>query len=179
MSEPILKPLLLAIIAGVGRKTEDPLIEWDEESSIFTVQVDGRDQGRFIGKEGVVFWAINAVLWYAGIRQVNSHARFALLEPKVRGEATPIPFKPNPKWERPKIKNIVELLSSNSVGKENVLGIRITETGHAKADVQIVLDPALKKSCEDPNLAEAIETIISAAGRADGCTINAKVSWGK
>lgn len=176
MPEPKLKPLLQAIISGVGRKTNNPVIEWDEAGKGFTVQVDGQDQGRFIGKNGVVFWAINAVFWYAGYRQLGGHVVFVLREPEIRSSKL-IPFKPNKNWDQARLSSLAEQLTFNTIGEENVRGILVTPMDDAEANIQIQLEPKLKSACEDPSLAEAIETIISAAGRADGCKASVKVSW--
>jgi predicted RNA-binding protein YlqC (UPF0109 family) len=171
-----LRFLLLTIIDGIGRKTEKPVIDWKPYE--YVVQVDGRDQGRMIGRKGIVFWAINTLFRYAGIKACGKAVRFTLLEPKERDNTGPLPFKPNPHWDRAKLHALLLQLLGACFSNGEVKDLKMVEPDEAEAQFQIRLDPKLKSQFDDPSLTEAIETIIGAAAKSDGCKASTQIQWG-
>lgn len=172
-----LESTLRSIVACLGRKTPEPLLQWNETEASFTIQVSARDQGRFIGKGGIVIWALKSVFWYAGLAQIKRTVDINLLEPKdPSADQRAAPFKPDPKWDRTKVSDMINQVL-NCCFKDSLMGWDISEPEPAKPKVTIHLQKYLQMPCSDPDFAEAIKTLIHAAGMANGCTIKTEVSW--
>ena len=177
MPNPKLEALLRSIIACVGRKTTDPLIQWNEETATFTIQVNARDQGRFIGKAGIVIWALKSIFWYAGLAQIMKTVDINLLEPKdPSSDQRAAPFKPNASWNRSKFTTMLERLLQTCFN-EQAPDWHLETSEPAKALVTIEINKYLRTPCSDPDLEEAIRTLVHAAGMADGCAIKTEASW--
>lgn len=175
MPNPKLESLLRAIIACVGRKTAEPVITWDDTAHCFHVQVNPQDQGRFIGKKGVVIWALKTVFWYAGMAQVTRSVDIDLLEPKDPNDRRPTPFKPNLNWNTSKIETMLNAILSVCLNEPPRYTIEKPEP--AEAMITILLNKYLQTPCSDPDLAEALKVLVHAAGMADGCSIKTEVFW--
>jgi len=176
MPNPKLEKLLRAIIACVGRKTTDPIINWDESAHCFHIQVNAQDQGRFIGKKGVVIWALKAIFWYAGLAQITHTVDIDLLEPKdPDGERRATPFKPNLNWDTAEIETMLNEILETCFKESPRYAIGKPEP--AEAAISIILNPYLKTPCSDPDLAGAIKVVVHAAGMADGCAIKTEILW--
>lgn len=172
---PKLEELLRKIIACLGPKTENPVVLWNEEDATFSIQVNARDQGRFIGKNGTAIWAIKSIFWYAGIAQIKRTVDIDLREPE-EGDRRAAPFRPNPQWNKARIGDMIEsILSSCFNGVSTQLAIQSVGPTSAVATVQ--LDKYLQTPCSDPDLAQALRTLIFAAGMADGCSIKTEIVW--
>lgn len=177
MPNPKLEALLRAIIACIGRKTTEPVIQWNEDAAAFSIQVSAHDQGRFVGKKGIVIWALKSIFWYAGLAQITRTVDINLLEPENPDkDRRAVPFRPNAKWDKARITAMIEnILSACFNG--SITGWSMTEPDHAEAEVSIHLNKYLHTPCSDPDFAEAINVLVHAAGMADGCSITTKVSW--
>jgi hypothetical protein len=91
-----LRSLLEAIALAIGRRTKVPEIEHYANDAMFTLAVDPHDQGRFIGKLGSTIWAVQTILWYAGLTQFGwSYSVWLLVPAKSGTERRPVPFKFN------------------------------------------------------------------------------------
>ena len=171
-----LETLLRSIVSCIGRKTTDPVLTWDESASCFHIQVNAQDQGRFIGKKGVVIWALKTIFWYAGLAQITRTVDIDLLEPKnPDGERRATPFKPNLQWDDKQVRNMIKEILETCF--KETPRYTLENSKPAEAEVEIKLNPYLKTPCSDPDIAEAIKVIIHAAGMADGCAIKTEVAW--
>lgn len=176
MPNPKLENLLLAIIACLGPQTASPLIEWNEEKAAFSIRVSARDQGRFIGKNGVAIWAIKAIFWYAGMAQIKRTVDLILLEPE-EGDRRTAPFRSNPNWDDEKIKKMIDAILDNCFNEASHSWILEPLPPSTESKVKIFLDKYLQKPCANPDFSEAIKTIILAAGMADGASIQTEIKW--
>lgn len=172
---PKLEKLLRSIISRLGPKTERPVVNWDEENATFSIQVNARDQGRFIGKNGTAIWAIKSIFWYAGLAQIKRTVDINLREPE-EGDRRATPFRPNPTWNKVALGEMIEEILSGCFNAVTSTWV-IKDQGEASAVVVIQLEGYLQRPCSDPDLAEALRTLIFAAGMADGCSIKTEIVW--
>lgn len=172
---PKLEQLLRAIIACLGPKTDKPVVEWDETNASFSIQVNARDQGRFIGKGGATIWAIKSIFWYAGLAQIRKTVDIQLREPE-EGDRRATPFRANPNWNRKAVSDTVNLILETCFNRPVVVW-ELREQGEAAASIEIVLPANLQGTYQDPSLAEAIKTLMFSTGMADGCSIKTEVVW--
>src|SRR6266404_6249238 len=176
-NEQKLRDLLAAIVANIGRKTPGPEIDYIPHMAVLTLRVNPHDQGRFVGKKGIVIWAINTILWYAGIANFGYTIGVKLLEPNGDGQdRRAMPFRPDPNWDRKKLGLLVDAITQNCF-HTLICPWVIEDTGEAEATVNLQLEKYLKMQCEEPNLAEAISKVIHAAGMAQGANIKTNISW--
>lgn len=171
-----LDALLRAIIACLGRNTIDPKIHWNEEEHAFTIQVDGHDQGRFIGKMGIILWAINTVFWYAGLAQIQHTVKINLLNPlNPKPGIGQMPYRPNPSWNRQIVKAMAEAILGTCFNSDPRMELRDTE--QARAAMLIKLEKYLQTPCSSPDIGEAIEKLVYAGGMVDGGSIKTEIRW--
>lgn len=173
-----LEALLRSIIACLGRNTETPTVTWDETDHAFSIQVDGKDQGRFAGKEGIIYWAINTIFWYAGMAQILHTVKVNLLDPVVRHNGVgPMPYRPNPNWNRALVTAMVEEILAACFNGNVHTSYDLKELEPAKALMNISLEKYLQTVCSNPDIGEAIERLVYAGGKVDGGSIKTQIRW--
>jgi predicted RNA-binding protein YlqC (UPF0109 family) len=171
-----LRSLLETIALSIGRCTKVPEIECFPNDAIFTLAVDPHDQGRFIGKLGSTIWAIQTILWYAGLTQFGWSYSVRLLEPEnpVK-ERRPVPFKFNPKWDRKKIENLVSQICETCL--RSYCSWSLHEIDRARLTVNLKLLQYLKINLTDPNFVDAFDTVVRVAGMSNGVQITTNPIW--
>lgn len=171
-----LRSLLETITLAIGRRTKVAEIECYPNDALFTLAVDPHDQGRFIGKLGSTIWAIQTILWYAGLTQFGWSYSVRLLEPdNPVKERRPVPFKFNPEWDRKKIEVLVRQIMDiclRSYGDWSLF-----ETSPASLIVNLKLMRYLKINLTDPSFVDAFETVLRVAGMSNGVQIKTEVTW--
>ena len=171
--------MLRTIMEAICKHPAALRIHHDEANAHITMQVDGRDQGRAVGKQGRTITAIGALLWYAGMVSTFSRRPITieLLQPTANvGKAAFGMFQAKKDWDREKIGNLVDVILSTCFGFAR--GAWVTEdTGRAAATIQIDCDKYLHTASQDPSFEEAITTIVHAAGMACGVMLDTKVEW--
>ena len=170
-----LEELIRRIICSICLKTPDPQIRYSETEAKFYVRVNTSDQGRCVGKQGRNHWAINAIMWYAGLSLKRQPVVVKLEDPMGEGFRASIPFKANPRWDKAAMADLVELILSCVFGDAGHAWV-IDETT-PEAVVRIQLDRYLKNNCVDPDIVEALQKVIHAAGMASGALLNVEVTW--
>jgi predicted RNA-binding protein YlqC (UPF0109 family) len=165
--------MLRAILASLCKYTPEPLIEFSQERQSFIIQVDGRDQGRIIGKKGTNIWALNALMWYAGTASYRYPLKLEVLEPVFRQRPPDMPYQPNPSWDIEAIKDLVRTIVEGCFGHvhHGFEVIKHRELG----DVTIKGETYLPHL--DPDIGEALKVIIRAAGLAIGANLTVYVHW--
>lgn len=174
-AEQNLEALLRSVIAGIGRKTSNPEIAYDPQDCEFTISVNPHDQGRFIGKKGIVFWGIQTLFWHAGINEAGRTAGFSLTEPdNPITDRRGIPFRADPNWDRSAIKAMLQQISELCFDGASAA---LQEGGETEATALIASKKSLQSRFSDPDLAEAARVVIKAAGMAHGCILGTRVTW--
>lgn len=160
----------------ICKKTDSPVIVWDEYRSVYTIQVKGEDQGRVIGKNGKVVWALDFLVRHSSSFLLNRTAAIEVLEPEVRvARKTNAPFKPNDKWDDKKFGKMVEATLSN-LFEEDTAHHQITKDG-SEGDVHLELEAYQYDRLEGQEFEDSLTTIIHAAGMAQGVKLDVKFSW--
>jgi predicted RNA-binding protein YlqC (UPF0109 family) len=174
--EDQLRDFLLKILSNICRKTKSPKVSQLGSILMFEVQVDAHDQGRCVGKRGAVFAAINTLMWYAGIHFAGHTVGVKLLEPEsAEGDRRPVPFMPNPQWDRIAIGNVIDQIGQACFGCKFAFVLQEENDGQAEAKVQI---PArLRTSAQEPDFEKALGIIIRAIGMMHGVSLKTSVTW--
>jgi predicted RNA-binding protein YlqC (UPF0109 family) len=171
-----LRSLLETITLAIGRRTKVPEIECYPNDALFTLSVDPHDQGRFIGKLGSTIWAIQTILWYAGLTQFGWSYSVRLLEPdNPVKERRPVPFKFNPEWDRKKIENLIGQICETCL--RSYCQWSMFETGEARLTVNLKLMQYLKINLTDPSFVDAFNTVLHQAGMSNGVHIKTETTW--
>lgn len=166
-----------SIIACLARNTREPKIQWHEDFS-FTIQVDGHDQGRMVGKQGIILWAINTVFWYAGMAQLTHTVKIELLNPENPMPGLgPSPYRLNPNWNRKLVTNMVESILSTAFKGTCLARYELHESAPAKANLIVIMEKYLQTPCSNPDIGEAIEKLVYAGGMVDGGSIKTQIRW--
>lgn len=166
--------MLREILASICKFTKEPRIEFSQETQRFTVEVDSRDQGRVIGRKGINYWAINALMHYAGLTSYGYVVGVSVLEPRVRSKVIENPFKPSLTWDESKIRGLVRTIL-DACFNQHAKDFEISNTGYAEALVTVFGEVYLPH--DDPNFAEAIDTIVHAAGMGLGVRLKTQMIW--
>ena len=177
MTKPnqILEHLLRSVVSMVGRKTDKPEIELTQEPPEFKLRVNPIDQGRFIGKNGIVIYSIQSIFWWAGAAQTGRPYGVKLL-PNDGVARAAMPFRPNKNWDRKKLRDFIELVLTVCF-KNQFPPWALTDAGDVEAILSIQLEKYLKTSMNEPNFEEAISTLIHSAGMSEGVKIKVGVTW--
>ena len=54
---------------------------WSEEDRAFLAKVDAADHGRAVGKNGLTIWAVQTLIWHAGITETGAPLAVKLVVP--------------------------------------------------------------------------------------------------
>src|SRR6266446_1135059 len=143
-----LESLLRAILGSICRHTPSPRILHAGNRALFEIQIDGRDQGRCIGKAGGHIWAIQTLFWYAGLAQLGWSYSVILLEPEVEYRGGPEPFRFRKDWDRQKIKNLTDAIILACVPGHACCIIQ--EEGETSASAQLKMQKYLQLNMAHP-----------------------------
>lgn len=168
--------MLRAIISALCKFTPNPSIGFSQERQAFIVQVDGRDQGRIIGRKGINFWAINALMWYAGTVTYRYPVRVEVLEPRQRSQTPEMPFKPDPNWSTARIHKLVHIIVTACFGTTHH-GWEVTKDPNDLSDGTVTIHGEQYLPHAEPDIAEALSVILRAAGMLLGAKLTVKVQW--
>lgn len=169
--------LLRAIVGSICKRSKDAVIRWSEAGGAWMIMnLDDRDQGRLIGRGGATFYALETMMWYAGL----SHAQKpdpVRLPPKDKNPVAPpkSPFKPNPKWDRKALGKLVDVIGDACLKKK--LPYVIEDQGDTEAIISIQMDKYLKTPMSDPDFDISLKTLIHSAAMADGASVTANILW--
>lgn len=173
-----LNELVKELVAAIARSTALPLIEWDEKTNHFVVQISANDQGRMIGKSGVTIAAINVVMWYAGLLSIKKAVGIRLLEPRdQKREAVSVPFIPKDSLDLEELHRLASLIV-----KRTILGahdITFASTHGQPTEVKIAVPKKSKAHVEDPDLVTALKAVLKTIGRACGGVVEVSVHFTK
>ena len=139
--------LLHAIVGAICKRSKDPTIRWSEAGSIWLIQgLDDRDQGRLIGKGGATFYALETVMWYAGLAHGKPEPVKLISQKKDDQTPPKSPFKPNPKWNRKALGKLVDIIGD---AIRNKMAWVIEDQSETDAIISIVSAPsrALHNGC--------------------------------
>ena len=172
-----LEILLRTILSSICRRTTELIVEWSPEEKMFYVQVDSRDQGRVIGKNGLTFWGIGTILFWAGLCQLAGPVTMRLLDPKGEPNKNKTPFKINPDWNRGRIRDLVTMISDATLKVRG--NWELQEGDPSEATLVFKIDKYLQTALTDPDhdLAQAIRITVHAAGMSDGAVIETEIVW--
>lgn len=173
--EAKLEALLRLIVANIGKMTIEPEIQYSPAEAQFSLRIDGRDQGRFIGKQGKTIGALQTIFWYAGLAQIQKTAAIKLLEPEDRLDRRSPPFTPNPNWDRKKIGELIDAILKACFN--HVSAAWVIEDNAEHSVVQIQCDKYLQAPCSIPSIEDALKIVIHAAGMANGANLQTEVTW--
>jgi len=173
---PNTEKLLRAVVATFCKKTPDPAIHFFHPNQ-FTLQVHAHDCGRLVGKGGIVIWALQTLLWYAGMANTGQPFALRLLEPiPVPKDVLPPPFRPKSELDKKRWGEFVDLILQTCMGMDK--GSWVIED-FERVVMRIRLEKYLKVASVDPAIDEAIQIIVHAAGMANGVNMEVVVEWGK
>lgn len=168
--EEKLRGLLETIVLAIAKHTPDPDISVLDDRSGLSFRVNGKDQGRLVGKKGSVIWSIQTIFWFAGLAQLGWSYTIKLLEPETPKPNQPSPpFKFNPKWDRKKINNLFNNILEICLPGHYTFSF--TEPDETSATFNINLPEYLKMQLEEPSFKEAIENVVRAAGMSNGVAV--------
>ncbi len=171
--EEQLKSLLETIVLSLSRHTPEPDIQHVYDRAM-SLRVDPRDQGRLVGKKGSVIWAIQTLFWYSGLTLAQHPCQIRLLEPENPQRNLPSPpIKLHKKWNRGKIKYLIESIISSTMPKH--ARAFVTEIDDTEAKVVLEVEAYLKLPISEPSFLDAFDTIIHAAGMLSGAKITTEV----
>jgi len=177
LPEQLLERVLHRVIKSFCLRTPEPEVKYFDGK--ICLRVDGKDQGRCIGKNGIVFWALDTLMWYAGTGILRKKVRLDLLDPLVpipKDHRMVTPFEANPNWDRQAIGQLIEALLA-SCFQTTSTAWSIEETKESAAMVHLRLPFELQGAYEDPNLIKAFSIIIRSAGMASGVSLEIEVHW--
>jgi predicted RNA-binding protein YlqC (UPF0109 family) len=169
-----LRSLLDTIVGAIAKSTSAPKIEHVFGEALFTLQVDPRDQGRFIGKLGGTIWAIQTVFWFAGFTQMGYAYSVKLFDhPLTNHKAMPIKF--NPKWPRKKIENLVDVTIKTCL--RSFASYSLMEDDATHLTINLKLEKYLECVLASPNFPEAFSTVMRVAGMSNGVQISTETIY--
>ena len=167
-AEMKLSRLLSTIVSSIGQNTPKPDIEHFPNQAAFTLAVNPKDQGRMIGSKGSTVWAIQTIFYFAGLAQCGYSYTIKLLEPDSP-EKDHKPFRFNPKWDRSRIKNLLDTIIDIVLPKH--ASYTLTEVDDTTAVVSLTITKYLNINLQDPNFAEAFASVVKASGMSNGVNI--------
>lgn len=167
--------LLRTIVSAFSRRTKDPVITFTPPNQ-YSLQVHADDHGRLVGKNGIVVWALKTLVWYAGVANHGQPCSLELCEPFGQKSSTQIPYKPKTEVDKAKWGGFLDVLISTCTGREKSAWAILEEEG--RHIMTIRLDKYLKiPTLTESPIDEAIQTVVHAAGKADGISMDVKVEW--
>jgi predicted RNA-binding protein YlqC (UPF0109 family) len=165
--------LLKTITESIGRSSSPPVIRHFPDEAKLQFSVDPADQGRIVGKKGCVIWAIQVIMWYAGMAQLTCEYQVELLEPEAPYKGLSRPFRWDPKWNRSKIMSLATAVSETCLKDHANLDMK--DTGETSATIFLKINKYLQCPLLDPPFCEAFQTIVHAAGMSNGVDIKTEV----
>jgi len=173
--EPHSEILLRAIVGAICKRSKDHTIRWSEAGSTWVIMnLDERDQGRLIGKGGATFYALETVMWYAGLVQGKPEPVKLISLPKSERTPPKSPFKPNPKWDRKALGKLADIITLACTTKAAWV---IEDQSDHEAIISIQLDKRSKAAMTDPDFELSLKTLIHSASMSDGASVTANIVW--
>jgi len=169
--------LLRTIVGAICKRSKDHTIRYSEAGSTWVIMnLDERDQGRLIGKGGATFYALETVMWYAGLAHAKRPEPVKLIsQPRSAAVPPKSPFKPNPKWNRKAIGKLVDTITTACL-KKTVPWI-IEDGVMSDAIIIVELEKYLQTPMSDPDFELSLKTLIHSAGMSDGASVAANILW--
>lgn len=142
------------------------------------IKVDGRDQGRVVGKQGRTITSIGILAWYAGLLSPEAKPiGIKLLQATENVDVQAFGmFQARDDWDRSLIGGLIESILSTCLGISKGAWIE-EKTGLAAATITITLDDSMRKKCESPSFTDAMSVILHAAGMANGVVLKSEYIW--
>ena len=169
--------LLRAIVGAICKRSKDHTIRWSETAGVWMIMnLDERDQGRLIGKGGATFYALEAVMWYAGLVQGKPERVKLISLPKSDRTPPKSPFKPNPKWDRKALGKLMDIITTACLGKKLAWVIE-EQPEPCQAVISIRMEKKVLAAMFDPDFDFALKTIIHSASMSDGASVTANIVW--
>jgi predicted RNA-binding protein YlqC (UPF0109 family) len=170
-----LECFLRTIIAAIAKHTPEPKIVHLDKEYTFQIQVDGRDQGRIVGKGGAHIWAIQTLFWYAGFAQVRQGYSIRLLEPVTPYRGGPSPFRFTATWDRKIIQGLIDAILETCIPSHG--SCELKEETKTSAVCTLKIEKYLQTPTDNPSLAEAISVVLKAAGMSQGVSIQTVAAY--
>lgn len=160
--------LLQIVTLTIGRNTTAPQIVHFPNDARFSLIVHPKDQGRFVGKAGATIWAIQTLLYFAGLAQLGYSYTVKLIDPDFpQKDNNPLRF--NPGWPRQRIRELVDAILSTCIPcHANYTLVEPTET---TATVNLTIQKYLRINLNDPCFADAVAAVLKSAGMSNGVNI--------
>jgi predicted RNA-binding protein YlqC (UPF0109 family) len=160
--------LLQVVALAIGRNTAAPEIVHFPNEARFTLVVHPKDQGRFVGKAGSTIWAIQTLLYFAGLAQIGYSYTVKLIEPDFQ-QKDDKPLRFNPNWPRQRIRELVDAILSTCIPCH--AKYTLSEPTETIALINLTITKYLRINLNDPNFADAIATVLKTAGMSNGVNI--------
>ncbi len=173
MSDPC-KLMLHSVLSAICRKTKTPKITLDPQRDLWLVEVEGRDKGRAIGRNGQTAWALTTLAWYAGYAHGQIPCRVQM-EGEAPKQPSSAPFKINPDWDRKLIGAMLDTIFEVCLKRR--IPWAIEETAPGTSTVLVQMDAYLKTSMCDPSFEEALSIVVHSAAASDGADLKTSIEW--
>lgn len=170
-----LQALLSTIVSSIAQNTQTPDIDHFPNEAIIQFAVDPRDQGRIVGKKGCTIWAIQVLMWYAGLTQLQCAYKIKLLDPEAPCKGHSRPFRFNKKYDRDKIINLAEAIVETCIPKHAT--VYFQELDETTMMTSLKIEKYLQTPITDPSFVEAFESVMRAAGMSNGATIKTEATF--
>lgn len=178
-----LEPALRTIVTGICREPDSIRLEFLDGT--FFLNVHSTDYGRCVGKQGSCIWALNTIMWYAGIAKLRQKLLVKLVGDNSESGRVLLPFKAKKNWNKGPIVAMLETaltncFNSDAMGSGVVLAYPafiIETTVKGRAVVMVRLDAYLKTPMSEPSFSEALSTLVHAAGMVQGVSIDTTFDW--
>lgn len=168
--------LLRAIVGAICKRSKDHTIRYSEAGSTWVIMnLDERDQGRLIGKGGATFYALETVMWYAGLVQGKPEPVKLISLPKSERTPPKSPFKPNPKWDRKALGLLLNAITMTCLKVK--VPWSMNHDSDTEATMIIQLQNHIREPMTDPDFELAIKTLIHSAGMSDGANVTVNIVW--
>lgn len=171
MPEPELNTLdafLRTIVSLVAHHTPIPEIRWIDD--MMEVKVSPEDQGRVIGKDGLMIWAIGTLVARAALRVEGRQVYVKLRDPAARIESPKIPFRARPTWDASRIERAMAAISSACFDDAHW---KITPSG-SRAQVEMLIAARRDQDVEEAVIVVAKAVIMAAGAAVESVTIEWK-----
>ena len=168
--------LLRAIVGAICKRSKDHTIRYSEAGSTWVIMnLDERDQGRLIGKGGATFYALETVMWYAGLAHGKPEPVKLIGLPKSERTPPKSPFKPNPDWDRKTLGRLADTITTACLSKQ--VAWVISDQSDTESVIVIQLPAKRKAEMTDPDFELSLKTILHSAGMSDGAHVTVSIVW--
>lgn len=159
------KEIIRKLLKTLAQNTDEPLVNFKGGSSPeLIVQLDKKDQGRVIGKNGITIAALTVVMWHSGKVLNGTPTNLVLLEPEGKYSTIPVPFMPQENLLVEDLQEFCETLTE-AIGLKDAISISV---GPKEAEVKLSIPESMKPSLLDPSFPVAAAHLIKTAGRCCG-----------